>query len=636
MGRAMRQPQDAQYGQQKSAPIEFFKLLGLLISAVLGVLVVSVLVPWLIIRGSGRYMTPRARFWVVSRWRWMINTAGVIGYVALVLVELSQLGPLVRSGELQHTLQAPNGWQTVIAAAIPWAIANFLAGILFVPLLLSIYRRRTARTIRDRRHMDVMMQVRIETARMRAADIVTAHKIGVKLDPRSGQIIGSRPGALTAPHPLKSGSLQFGVVNSATIRTFVERMYDIRRIRDWIDPTGQTMVLPSQASAVRAILIAESGSGKTVLLVDLMLCALAYKWPIVFIDAKGDPDDARKLKELVEGLDLSVSVNEPWNLFTGTAAQITEKLMRLWPQAQGDGQFYVLEARGVLQAVQYHSPLRSLDDLGVRVKNPGTHVAGPEDSKIVNAKTREGTTAGQRVYNSLRTYLSPLDQWLSPNGWSYSSRRADVTVMSIVPVEEAQARLADLLLMDLRNYMATRLTEGDKSPLLAVVDEFPQLVTVSGVDAGDTAGSLFETARSAGMGLILAAQSTAGLSNDETRRRRALASGAALIVGRSKDPEDVVSFAGTQMQMEASGAAAGDELRSARAQHTWIIDPNDVRTAADGAFWIIQAGGAAPFRALPNPRIADSAAAEPVAVVTPAADQEPAEEPTNLWVRGSN
>jgi hypothetical protein len=631
----MSQQQDAQYGQQKSAPVEFFKLLGLLIGAVLGVLVVPVLVPWLIIRGAGRYMTPRARFWVISRWRWMINTAGVVLYLALVLVELSQLGPLVRSGELQRTLQAPNGWQTVLVAAAPWAVANFLAGILFVPLLLSIYRLRTARTIRDRRHMDVMMQVRIETARMRAADIVTARKIGVRLDPRSGQIIGSRPGVLTAPRPLgKDGALQFGVVNSATIRTFVERMYDIRRIRDWIDPTGQAMVLPSQASAVRAILIAESGSGKTVLLVDLMLCALAYKWPIVFIDAKGDPDDARKLKELVEGLGLSVAVNEPWTLFTGTAAQITEKLMRLWPQAQGDGQFYALEARGVLQAVQYHSPLRSLDDLRDRVKNPGAHVAGPEDNKILTAKTREGSTAGERVYNSLRTYLSPLDQWLSADGWSYSSRRADVTIMSIVPVEEAQARLADLLLMDLRNYMATRLTQGDKSPLLAVVDEFPQLVTVSGVDAGDTAGSLFETARSAGMGLILAAQSTAGLSNDETRRRRALASGAALIVGRSKDPEDVVSFAGTQMQMEASGAAAGDELRSARAQHTWIIDPNDVRTAADGSFWIIQAGGAAPFRALPNPRATRSstAAEEPAADKMPAAEQ-PAPEVPNLWVR---
>ena len=102
------------------------------------------------------------------------------------------------------------------------------------------------------------------------------------------------------------------------------------------------------------------------------------------------------------------------------------------------------------------------------------------------------------------------------------------------------------------------------------------------------------------MGLILAAQSPAGVSNDEVRRRRALTSGAALIFGRSKDPEDVVKYAGTVMQMEASGAAGGEQLNSARAQHTYVIPPQDVREASDGSFWIVQAGAIAPFRALPN------------------------------------
>ncbi|MBF4574545.1 hypothetical protein ITJ64_18695, partial [Herbiconiux sp. VKM Ac-1786] len=73
-----------------------------------------------------------------------------------------------------------------------------------------------------------------------------------------------------------------------------------------------------------------------------------------------------------------------------------------------------------------------------------------------------------------------------------------------------------------------------------------------------------------------------------------------------KDPEDVVQYAGTIMQMEASGAATGEELKSGRAQHTFLVPPQDVREAADGAFWIIQAGGIAPFRALPTRRMAAS------------------------------
>lgn len=629
MGGTMSQQQNQPEKTGSDAVVEFFKVIGLAIGSILGLVVVPVLVPWLIIRGVGRYLTPRAQFWVVNRWQWAINTAGVLLYVVLVMVELSQLGPVVRSGQLERTLHSPGGWPAVLAAAAPWAIANFLAGVLFIPVLLSAYRRHTARVIRDRRHRDVMMQERIEAARMRAADMMTAARIGVRLNPHTGKIGAARRHQWSAPRKLR-GLWQFGAVNAATVRTLTERMYDARRIPDWIDPTGRAVVLPPKASAVRAIIIAESGSGKTVLLIDLILCALKYGWPIVFVDAKGDPDDARTLKELVEVLGMTCSVNAPWNLFTGTAAQITEKLMRLWPQSQGDGQFYALEARGVLQALQHHSPLRSLADFYERVQNPTGYVAGPEDKTIVTTKTREGITAGQRVYNSLRTYLSPLDKWLAVGGWSYADRPADVTVMSIVPVEEAQARLADLLLMDLRNYMATRLSNGDKTSLLVVVDEFPQLVTSSGVDAGDTAGSLYETARSAGMGLILAAQSAAGLSNDETLRRRALASGAAIIIGRSKDPEDTVKFAGTQMQMEASGAAAGDELRSARAQHTWIVDPNDVRAAANGAFWIVQGGGVASFRALPNPpktTAVDTGGSNTAATVTSTTAA------ANFWVR---
>jgi hypothetical protein len=104
-----------------------------------------------------------------------------------------------------------------------------------------------------------------------------------------------------------------------------------------------------------------------------------------------------------------------------------------------------------------------------------------------------------------------------------------------------------------------------------------------------------------------------------------------LIFGRSKDPEDVVKYAGTVLRMEASGRAAGDELGNARAQHTFVIPPQDVREAADGAFWLVQAGAIAAFRVLPHrvvpPPVAPPAgheADEGAGVETPA---ESAEQP---------
>jgi hypothetical protein len=152
--------------------------------------------------------------------------------------------------------------------------------------------------------------------------------------------------------------------------------------------------------------------------------------------------------------------------------------------------------------------------------------------------------------------------------------------------------------------------------VLVVVDEFPQLVTLES-DPGDAAAALLETARSSGAGLILAAQSTAGLSNDEGRRARALASGAALIIGRSKDPEAAVRHAGTMLRLENAASALGDSLLSGRAQETYVIPPQAVREAWDGSFWLVQAGGIAAFRTMPPARPTIAAAKPAAAVLLP-------------------
>jgi hypothetical protein len=390
------------------------------------------------------------------------------------------------------------------------------------------------------------------------------------------------------------------MISRPTVRGFAERFTDLRRVRDWVDDSDSHLVLPGESSAARALVVAESGSGKTVLISGLVLCALEQGWPVFVLDAKGDPADTEDLARLARARDHTAWVAEKWNLFTGTADQITGKLMRLMPPPDGANQHYLNEIRGILQAVQDQSPLRSVEDLRERILNPAAYVRDQYDlSLITQTVDRGGTTAGTRVLQALLVALRPLEKWLAEDGWSYQLPVADLTVVSLTPVDDAQARLGDLMLLDLRNYLAGRLAARDRSPVLVVVDEFPQLVT-DAQDPGDTAGSLFETARSAGLGLILATQSPAGLSNDAVRRRRALTSGAALIFGRSKDPEEMVQYAGTVMRMESSGRPTGEELGSARAQHTYVIPPQDVREAADGAFWLIQGGAIASFRALPN------------------------------------
>jgi len=602
------------------------RLFGAAFVAVVVLVALPLVVPVVVSRLAGDVVATKTRFWVVWRWQWILNTVGVLLVCVLLAVEVLLTVGAVRSGAATEFLSGEQWWMQLWPALGPWVTANFFVGVLLLPVAWSMRRRKIAELVRSRRVSNVVRQEKIETARKRAADSSVAHRIGVNLESETGRIVGTTKQAVTVPLPVGAGLQAFGVTSRVTVRTLADRFYDMRRVRDWVDATGKYLVLPPTSSSVRALIIAESGSGKTVLINGLVLCALEYGWPVFVIDAKGDPADAENLVAVAQTYGRTASTGGAWDLFNGTADQVTAKLMRLMPVPDGANQHYLDEIRGVLQAVQDVSPVRSVEELRERLSNPAMYVRDQYDLGMVNKPVdRDGSTAGTRSLQSLLVALRPLERWIGQNGWSYTAPKADVTVIPLSPVDDAQARLGDLLLLDLRNFLASRLERRDKSPVVVIVDEFPQLVT-GAQDPGDTAGSLFETARSAGVGLVLATQSPAGLSNDEIRRRRALTSGAALIFGRSKDPEDMVKYAGTVMRMESAGRATGEELGSARAQHTFVIPPQDLREAADGAFWIVQGGAIAPFRALPNRQVERPTSSSMSAVPYSAEDEDYADD----------
>lgn len=609
-----------------------FTIVRLVVTVVLVLVLLPLAVPLIVAAVAGNRVAKRHWFWVTYRWHLVANVLTVAIVAAVLAYEVSALVDWVASGAARAFVEADDWPLALLASWWPILLVNLLVGVLLLPVAWSWRRRRIAELVRTRKVPDVLTQEHIESARKRAADIVTARRLGLHLDARTGALApsGGHGELVTAPLPVtaarpKAGggrervTLQgIGMIERPTIRTIGDRMQDTRRVPDWTDPAGSYIVLPESAGAQRVLMFAESGSGKSVLLQDAILAVLELGWPVFFIDAKGDPDDADKLAAIARARGHSVSVGEPWNLFTGTAAEITSKLTRTLPTSTGDGQFYNDEVKSVLAAIQAHAPLTGMRDLFGRLAEPTAHVRDQAQLAMLAAPVdKNGTARVDRVRDRLLLALGPLEPHLSASGWSFENRTADLTIVPLSPADAAQATVGDLMLADLRRWMSARLARRDKTPAVAFVDEFAQLVTDES-DPGDIAASLFETARSAGIGLWLVAQSVAGVSQDETRRRRALSSGAALILGRSKDPEDVVSFAGTAMRLEASGAATGEELRSARAQHTYVIPPDDVRRAAVGQFYIVQGGAIAVFRALPSPTIG--------AVLTTAAAEVPADE----------
>ncbi|MES1169819.1 MAG: hypothetical protein ABUL47_03925, partial [Leifsonia sp.] len=235
-------------------------------------LALPLVVPTLAAAVAGETIATRTRFWVTYRWHWLINTIAIVLIAGLLLTEVLLLiqwaGPRIGSSrDLVLSLRE------LVGVAAPWMILNVFAGVILLPVGWSVHRRRIAERVRTRRISDVIRQTRIETARKRAADTSAAGKIGVTLHPTTGKIDATRKGALTAPHPAPDGRNAFAFVSRTTITTIAERFRDHRQVRDWITPDGSLVVLPDAASAVRAMVIAESGSGKTVLIDSVVLCA---------------------------------------------------------------------------------------------------------------------------------------------------------------------------------------------------------------------------------------------------------------------------------------------------------------------------------------------------------------------------
>lgn len=283
------------------------RLIGGVLMIGLALIALPLMIPLLVNALVSDIVATRTRFWIVLKWHWLANTIGILLVTLLVSVEIFLLAGWIRTGHA-GTFFAGDWAPQLLPTFGGWAILNLLSGILLLPVVWSHRRRRIADQVRTRRVPDVLRQERIEAARKRAADGATAKRIGVCLDGNTGRILGLDKHVVSVPHEV-AGRQSFGFINLATVRVFADRFHDLRRMRDWVDPTGQFVVLPDTSSAVRALIVAESGSGKTVLINGLVLCALEHGWPVFVIDAKGDPADAESLVAVASSHGRTASVS---------------------------------------------------------------------------------------------------------------------------------------------------------------------------------------------------------------------------------------------------------------------------------------------------------------------------------------
>lgn len=350
------------------------------------------------------------------------------------------------------------------------------------------------------------------------------------------------------------------------------------------------LVLPDDPANVRAVVLGESGSGKTVLLRRILLTAAMRSWRTIFLDAKGDLRDAEKISQRsgapvvrryrLEPVPLPTLAHEP-----DAGAGLADLLMSVRPLTGTDADFYRTEIERFVRAVLTsetagREPLpRTLPDIRERLESVESW--SPDQAEdFRDARVRA------RVLQGWDASWKRLDGYLDPAGWAWHDRQS--IVHPIQPSDPRQRALARVIIDQAFTFLRWRQETDDRSPVLLVIDELAQ-ISDTGDRLADLAARLLELARSTGVGVVFAAQSSYTLANDEDEARRILTAGGVVFAGRQRAGRLVEEIAGEVPRPEMTVDAQGRPLRG-RTNDEARLPARDLAGASVGEFWAIGNG----------------------------------------------
>ncbi|MCX4099156.1 hypothetical protein [Nocardia sp. alder85J] len=575
-----------------------------LVAATLGLAVAAVAAPGLIplaigfaIGNRGYAAAKHRRFWLwLTPEKWpLIASAGpafaaVVGFTVAAMLRISA--------------------GTALGDLWPWLVASLAAGAAGTPGAFLIGRRLLRRELLEGRARDVLVNAQAIEAMIEAGDEQVARSVGVSLNEDTvGLSVVDPARVMTAPIPVEVGTaVRYGI----GILMPDDSMTDRRRSDQFTAPDCDLLLVPATAGQQRIQVFAGSGVGKTELLAGIHAAQNRMGMTTVILDLKGiaeDADrfaaDARRQRDYVGAQQLIRVERGGWDFFDTTRDELLDRLMFIAPKTQSTD-YYTKRTRRVLDIVidgRGTKPLvKSLDELTERLADPvrhlGAQLAGP-----ITEEDRHGDSDAKSVAQDVDAMFAPLRRLLpkTGQGWSFTKLpEGSATIVSLVPVRPAERLLANLMLRDLRELLAQRSEQSKAGtrhhPLAVTIDEFPQMVDPD-TDAADEAVRIFETARAADVGLILAGQTVESFTLDAQMQRRMLGAGTAVVLGRSALPDTVTESAGTRWNLEAAGDPHGHSINSARAQQTFAVSPQQVRTLHTGLFWLVHEGSTARFMA---------------------------------------
>ena len=349
-------------------------------------------------------------------------------------------------------------------------------------------------------------------------------------------------------------------------------------------------------------IIGGTGTGKTVTQLRLVsaFMRLSEANPgeppirILFVDAKGLADDNRQqfgdLAWARGYRNIRYWPESPLCGFDGTGAQLRERLSGLFHG--GESPFHHAEAVTMLDlALAAGSPPRTLSELIERVR-PGVTVAlyEREVSEPAHALKAEAASFSATQWNSLYLRLRALaatvgDRFDSSDA-AWTIRDVDAAWISVPGTSSPQTA------GDVASWVLSMIGELAASPdnrrTIICLDEFSAV----GQDqrASQFAAGLVERTRSAGIAIVVGAQTVASLGESADRLLQTCGT---VITHRTPLPGPIVELAGTIQVWEDSQTVDGFGVRNAtsgRLQQQFRVQPDLIRSLPVGEAVVIQAG----------------------------------------------
>jgi hypothetical protein len=349
-------------------------------------------------------------------------------------------------------------------------------------------------------------------------------------------------------------------------------------------------------------IIGGTGTGKTITQLRLVstFMRLSEANPgeppirILFVDAKGIADDNRRqFGELAWSRgyrNIRYWPESPLCGFDGTSEQLRERLSGLFHG--GESPFHHAEAVTMLDlALGVGSPPRSLGELIERVR-PGVTAALYErevSERALALKTEAASfsaTQWNSVYLRLRALAATVGDRFDSSDAAWSIGDVDAAWIS-VPGTSSPQTAGDVASWVL-SMIGELATSPDNRRTIICLDEFSAV----GQDqrASQFAAGLVERTRSAGIAIVIGAQTVASLGESADRLLQTCGT---VVTHRTPLPDSIVELAGTIQVWEDSQTVDGFGVRmatSGRLQQQYRTQPDLIRSLPVGEAVIIQSG----------------------------------------------